>query len=230
MERPEGTRREAIGLILYLVAFFVVWGIRATVLFPIDKAIHSDVQRQAYAQTIRILIWVLPVFGYLRFIDHVDPLNDLKLNTTIGRGQLVPNIALVVTYLALGMLFNALISGRKAAVDYPSSPAQWLKLLVFVPIAPIAEEIVFRGFILRKLGRLYPFWTANLITSLLFTAIHWPNWVFVNGVHPKLILMSATICVFGYFLGYLVKTTDSLWPAILTHTVNNLLFAVVRFG
>jgi uncharacterized protein len=230
METETSRRRSAKSFIYYLLVFFIVWGFRATVFFPIDQRIHSDELRQLYAHALRILIWIAPVFWYLRSVDRVDPLRYLKLSTPIRSGQVAPTLALAAAYLTLGMLFNYLVSGRTVAIDYPFRPRDWLQILVFLPIAPVAEEIVFRGFILRKLGERYRFRTANLITALLFAAIHWPNWVYVSGFHRRLILMTATIAVFGYFLGYLVKKTDSLWPAIATHTVNNLLFAVIRFG
>jgi len=55
------------GLGLYLVAFFAVWTIRATLLYPIDQAIQaqSPAWRQVYADAVRILMWVVPVFVYL---------------------------------------------------------------------------------------------------------------------------------------------------------------------
>jgi CAAX protease family protein len=214
----------------YLLVFYLAWGVRATLFFPIDQGIPSQELRQLYAQILRILIWVVPVFWYLRSVDRVDPLPYLRLNTPVRRGQLVPALALAAGYLALGMLFNDLISGGKVAIDAPVTLRQRLQILIFLPIAPIAEEILYRGFILRKFEERYRFRTANLITAVLFAAIHWPNWVYVSGIHQRLILMTATIVIFGYFLGYLVKKTDSLWPAIATHTVNNLLFAVIHFG
>jgi membrane protease YdiL (CAAX protease family) len=222
--------RSAKGLIVYLLAFYAIWGVRATVFFPIDQGIPSEELRQLYAQTLRILIWVVPVFWYLRSVDRVDPLWYLKLSTPVRRGQLVPAMALAAGYLALGLLFNDLISGGKVALDTPVTLRKWLQMIVFLPIAPIAEEILYRGFVLRKLEERYRFRMANLITAVLFAAIHWPNWVCVSGFHARLILMTATIVIFGCFLGYLVKKTDSLWPAIATHTVNNLLFAVIHFG
>jgi membrane protease YdiL (CAAX protease family) len=230
METETSRRRSAKSLIVYLLVFYIVWGVRATVFFPIDQGIQSEELRQLYAHTLRILIWAVPVFWYLRSVERVDPLRYLKLSTPVRRGQLVPALALAAGYLTLGMLFNYVISGRRVAIDTPVTPRQWLQILIFLPIAPIAEEILFRGFILRKLEERYRFRMANLITALLFVAIHWPNWVYVSGFHRRLILMTPTIFVFGYFLGYLVKKTDSLWPAIATHYVNNLLFAVIRFG
>jgi uncharacterized protein len=230
MKAETSRRRSANSFIYYLLVFYLVWGFRATILFPIDQGIQPDELRQLYAQTLRILIWVVPVFWYLRSVDRVDPLRYLKLSTPVRRGQLAPALALAAGYLVLGMLFNDLASGRTVAIDTPVTLRQWLPILVFLPIAPIAEEILYRGFILRKLEEWYRFRTANLITALLFVAIHWPNWVYVGGFHRRLILMTLTILVFGYFLGYLVKKTDSLWPAIATHYVNNLSFAVIRFG
>ncbi len=44
-------------------------------------------------------------------------------------------------------------------------------------ILPI-EELLFRGFFLRKLASRIEFWRANLVTTIMFLAIHYPLWFF----------------------------------------------------
>uniref|UniRef100_UPI00403F8EAF CPBP family glutamic-type intramembrane protease n=1 Tax=Niallia sp. XMNu-256 TaxID=3082444 RepID=UPI00403F8EAF len=45
---------------------------------------------------------------------------------------------------------------------------EWLNTILLVGVT---EEIVFRGFLLRKLMGSFKFWVANTITSLLFVFI-----------------------------------------------------------
>jgi hypothetical protein len=108
-----------------------------------------------------------------------------------------------------------LLAGRSLFHLRPLSETLSLTSLLVIPLAPIAEEIFFRGFVLRKLGGLGSFWKANLATSFLFVLIHWPYWLYADGVRAGRVRDSAAIFLLGCFPGFLVRRTDSLWPAIL---------------
>jgi len=74
----------------------------------------------------------------------------------------------------------------------------------------IGEELLFRGYIQTRLRRRWgPGW-AILLTSIFFGVMHIDpvQGTFAMGV--------------GFFLGYLTERTGSLWPAIIAHTVNNM--------
>lgn len=79
-------------------------------------------------------------------------------------------------------------------------------------LAPLAEELVFRGAILRKLlgvlgGKWH--WVAILISALIFGAVHLNVPQFV---HATLI---------GLLLGWMYYRTRSILPGVLLHWVNN---------
>ena len=98
-----------------------------------------------------------------------------------------------------------------------------MRALAFIFFSPISEEILFRGFILNKLGETLRFWTANLLTAVLFTLIHWPFWLWRNGFQVGMLQTSAGIFLLAILLGYVVRLTNSLWPAVAVHVANNLL-------
>ena len=81
-----------------------------------------------------------------------------------------------------------------------------LVFLTVVVIAPIGEEMVFRGFLQRFLERSWGDITrAILISSLFFTLIHFnPYW-------------AIQIYLMGLVLGYLSWLTKSIYPSILLH-------------
>ena len=60
-------------------------------------------------------------------------------------------------------------------------------------------------------------------SALLFSAAHWPNWIWTTGLRPQLLGPAVSVFVLGAFFGYLVKQTNSLWPSIAAHLVNNLI-------
>ncbi len=84
--------------------------------------------------------------------------------------------------------------------------ASWILLVV---IAPITEELLFRGLILNTLLRRYSPLVAILFSSLLFALMHMNPW------------QLAVAMVIGVLLGWLYVRTRSLWPCILGHAIMN---------
>jgi len=85
----------------------------------------------------------------------------------------------------------------------------WSIVLLLAVIPGIAEEFLFRGFLLSGLGRESGKWTAIIGAGLIFGAFH----VFVDKI-PMAALM-------GVLLGYLCWQSRSLWPGILAHVMHN---------
>lgn len=78
-----------------------------------------------------------------------------------------------------------------------------------VIVAPIAEEVLFRGYLLGKLRKYAPVWLAVLITSALFAAVHF-QW----NVAIDTFALSLVLCFLRIFTG-------SLWPSIMLHMIKN---------
>lgn len=84
-----------------------------------------------------------------------------------------------------------------------------LAFLTLVVVAPVAEEILFRGYLLGKLRKYTPLWIAILITSLLFGLVHFAWNVGIDTFALSIILCLVTVW------------SKSLWPAILLHMLKN---------
>jgi len=78
-----------------------------------------------------------------------------------------------------------------------------------VLLAPLAEELVFRGFLLNLWIARWGVWPAIIASSLFFGAMHWERTLF------------AGVMGVGFALVYLKY--DSLWPGIALHAAYNLL-------
>ena len=86
-------------------------------------------------------------------------------------------------------------------------------------LAPLAEEIVFRGAILRTLLGMMSkknHWLAIMISAALFGVVHGNIAQFVNAL------------VMGLLLGWMYYRTKSLVPGILMHWVNNTMAFVLN--
>jgi membrane protease YdiL (CAAX protease family) len=87
-----------------------------------------------------------------------------------------------------------------------SSIGSWV---LAVAVAPVMEELLFRGVMLRGLLRRWPGPHAVLLTALIFALFHANPWQFVAPL------------VLGLFFGWLTLRSGSLWPAIFAHALNN---------
>jgi len=111
-------------------------------------------------------------------------------------------------------LFLALF-GQRAQVDYVaifanlSSP--WWLLLAGIVVAPVVEEIFFRGFLFAGLRGRYGWQRAALISAALFALIH---------VQP---LAVPPIFILGLIFAFLYQRSGSIWPAIAMHVSTNAL-------
>jgi len=84
----------------------------------------------------------------------------------------------------------------------------------FVPVflAPIVEEIVFRGLLQKQLLKKLTPWLAILITSTLFSLVHFE---YIPRMLPAFLS--------GIFCGFIYYKTDKLILCILYHSFGNLL-------
>ncbi len=89
------------------------------------------------------------------------------------------------------------------------------QIVLAAVIAPIFEEMLFRGFLFTSLRSRWPVWVAALVSSLVFAAMHFYSW-------PGL----ATIVIFGLVMCWLYQQTRSLWPGILFHAMMNFQITV----
>jgi membrane protease YdiL (CAAX protease family) len=92
--------------------------------------------------------------------------------------------------------------------------------LLAVLLAPLAEEVLFRGFLLPPLRRLLGFRAAAAATSLLFALLHPP-------------MDRAAIFVLGYALAVAYERSGSLRAPLAAHAANNawgiVVLAVERY-
>jgi membrane protease YdiL (CAAX protease family) len=85
-----------------------------------------------------------------------------------------------------------------------------IMMIYSVCLAPIGEELIFRGVTMRIARRSFPFWAANLIQAVLF------------GVFHMNMLQGIYAAVLGLFLGYVCEKGGSIYLAILFHFLFNL--------
>ncbi|MHC4945479.1 MAG: lysostaphin resistance A-like protein [Planctomycetota bacterium] len=84
----------------------------------------------------------------------------------------------------------------------------WL-FAVLVIGAPIAEEFLFRGFLQNLLVRWWKPWTGILVTTMIFTIVHYVP------------IRFPTVFELGLLLGIIYHFTGSIWAVVIIHMVTN---------
>jgi len=144
-------------------------------------------------------------------ITALRPLRDVPAGL-IGYAAVVPLLALSLAVSAA--LFEPSSSRINPAImDYAMTRSLTHRLVLLAlgaVIAPLTEEFVFRGVLLRALQPLLGFAGAALLTSALFAILH-----------PQLPMGFLSIFVLGVTFSALYGLTGSLWPSILAHAINN---------
>jgi membrane protease YdiL (CAAX protease family) len=124
---------------------------------------------------------------------------------------------------ALGALAYFLFSLAYQAIVAPKNPqrivedigADTNKLLlivgavVVIVVAPICEELFFRGVLFRVLRQRLPFWPAAVADGILFGLVHWSP-----AILPVLAVLGIMFC-------FVYERTGSIFPTIALHALNN---------
>jgi membrane protease YdiL (CAAX protease family) len=142
-------------------------------------------------------------------------------------GLVPPPAALVLASVVVGAItfffagginsLNNLIVGEEIAKKFDPSALfeiadPWRRALLVVGVsvlAPLGEELLFRGYLLRVLRARHGTRAALVITAAIFAAIH---------VNPASVL---ALFALGLVFGLLRVISGSLWPSLVAHALQN---------
>ena len=109
----------------------------------------------------------------------------------------------------LALTTSALVSGQSYSVYSPGAIPSTGAILLSLVVAPICEEMVFRGVIFKRLSFIMPVSAAALISSVVFAFLHGSLSMF-----PTTLLM-------GLFFCAIYARTEKLWISMAAHSINN---------
>lgn len=127
-------------------------------------------------------------------------------------GFIVYYILSVILVAVAGLIIPAFDMQQVQDVGFSNLSQRYEMILAFltlVIVAPLAEELLFRGYLYGKLRKSVPIWLAVLATSLLFAAIH-GQW----NVAVDVFALSLVMCG-------LREITGSIWAGVVLHTMKN---------
>lgn len=169
---------------VYLVAFAIIFGAPYVIK-------RSKISRKTLGLT-RLMSWTDIGLAPLGFVAYA-------ILSTIA----VAIVAAIFTGFSADQLQDV---GFKALTDRTGYILAFTTLIV---IAPIAEEMLFRGYLYGKLRGQVPIWVAMIVTSIVFGAVH-GQW----NVAIDTFVLSMVMCG-------LREITGSIWAGILLHMIKN---------
>ena len=204
-------------LILFFFIIFTIPFSIATSHFP--KSLKTFAMLVSYVFPMILTIWVTKKYfnlkGKSRFkVSHLQllPIVILAAYAFLLIGEFTVSILPEPTGI-VKKLFDQMEKAMTTIFD-----DKIFGFLMVAVAAPILEEMLFRGIILKYLLKKYAPWTAILLTAVAFGVFHLNPWQF----------MYATTV--GILLGYMYWKTNNLFYPILIHFIlNGTAFVVSQF-
>jgi membrane protease YdiL (CAAX protease family) len=145
-------------------------------------------------------------------------------NQTLHIGRLISSGAfLAVTVLVISSFFPT--PSESPLEKLLTTTSSVVLFVVFgIALAPLFEEIIFRGFIFSALTDLSGAKVAVPVTTVLFAALHVTQ---LRGNWPAV----AVILLVGYVLTVVRQRTNSVIPSVIIHTAyNSMIFGAAALG
>lgn len=194
-----------------------------------EQALHKPAPRLAGDPLVLALINYV-AFGVPTFLALY--LNRLSFKAAFPAGKVRAShlIGVVLTVLGAGLILSELDNIFRLVFPMP----EWVRravedlffpqgrlasqLFLLVITAPLTEELLFRGVIMRGLLKRYGPVAAIGLSAVLFGLVHLNPWQFLSA------------SFLGCFLGWFYLRTRVVWVAVFGHAVANGLFLLVSLA
>ena len=132
------------------------------------------------------------------------------------------SVVAILAYIAISLVYTLLLDPESQEPIETGERYGTLigSCVIIIVVAPLFEEIFFRGFLYRILRGRLGLWPALVIGGSLFGAVH------VSSGGP---LAVALIAPLGFLLCLIYERSGSLYPCIALHALNNGFVAAAEF-
>ncbi|NHZ37566.1 CPBP family intramembrane glutamic endopeptidase [Massilia rubra] len=216
MDEKHKTFPNALEALMLVIALYMAEYLVGAALYDVRGALSMEP---------RDLGGMIMVLGYgivFTALMHYKNLSYRELfHSTCIAGRPAMLVLLPALALTLPLIFMSMVTLNTALVTlFPmtsqdqallaSMNADSVTMIVAICVlAPVLEEMLFRGIILRSFLGQYPKWAAILASAGLFGFAHMNLYQYVGAV------------IIGVFLGWLYERTRSLLPCIALHAAYN---------
>ena len=170
-------------------------------------------------------LWILTRVSDPALPARFRPLSreGVLLGVSAGLGAVI--VSATVEYLSDHYLHTDLGREGLSTMVLPHQADQLaLGLFTVAILAPVTEEVYFRGIVLGWMRRHWGLAWAVGLSSLVFGIMHL-KWLTPGGTGGM--VATAELVAMGVLLALVAVRTGSLWASFVTHGVNNLCAALV---
>ncbi|MFC1642595.1 lysostaphin resistance A-like protein [Myxococcota bacterium] len=170
--------------------------------------------RTGYWTAMKVLLWVLPSMCLIRYSGR--PLRDVVFGGSIWSA--------VLWGIGAGLLLGLDALARKCLARQVLSIGLSWGFLNATVIAPIVEELTFRGAVLGGLMARYRFALANTAAAFFFLCSHLPGWYFQGSLYHNMTQPfggAVSVFILGWLFGYVVVKSGSVAGGVIAHSLNN---------
>ncbi len=151
--------------------------------------------------------------GFLRFRVHGNT-STMVIITTVATLALQPTIwflSWLNAQIPVPEVFDGFQQTQMDMIEQflRGDHVLWLTLFHVGLVPAVCEETLYRGYVLRAFEKSWGIWPAILVSGLLFGLYH----VQLSNLLP--------LAAIGIFLAYVTWTSESIYPAMVAHLVNN---------
>lgn len=165
-------------------------------------------------------------------------LKELGFDRLLGWMDLLLAPAGLIVYflLSAGLLFlasqlNGFDPQQIQDIGFQNLSQQYeyiLAFLILVIVAPVAEELLFRGYFYGKVRRQLPAAVSIALVSLVFALMHLPGFDAAGNFQWQWNVV-VDIFALSIVLAVLRETTGSIWAGIVLHMMKNAIAYYVLF-
>lgn len=117
---------------------------------------------------------------------------------------------LVASYAASFLPFVNGQETQNVGFENLTQPYEYvLAFVALVILPPVAEELLFRGYLFGRLRQTFGFWVTTIVVSVVFGIVHLQWNVGID------------VAVLSIFLCYLRERTGSVWAGMVLHGIKN---------
>ena len=213
---------DALGVMLVWILVMALWAVGVTLLSPFYPSFGKGIGELVFSVALMHVFILVLIYQTIRNYPGENFFSFLAL--TKSKASRWKTIAIpVIAGLIFAFLSASVITGRDVQPITPlsevleattSSMLMLIFLAMAVVVAPLVEEIIFRGYFFRVLAQVRGGVPAVIIVSLVFAFLHvgqyWGDWAAIG-----------MVALLGFVLTSLRAWTGSTVSSAVAHYVYN---------
>ena len=160
----------------------------------------------------------IPLLTAAAAVAYVQQLHPWLLGLGMGSWRdLAVQLGIGLTGIPLGFVEYAILREQAWVLKDTLVPVLLGGIVIFFSTG-LAEELIFRGILLRRALEVLGRWTGVFFVTLVFTAMH----IYFRNASDL-----AFVFLVGLFYAVAVVKTKNLWGAIMSHTLGNVILYLI---